>query len=54
MKDLDIGGSIHLSQIKMPAGVRVHALMLGEDHDVGVVAIHAPKVDKSAEAESEE
>lgn len=54
MKDLDVGGSIHLSQIKMPAGVRVHALMLGEDHDVGVVAIHAPKVDKSAEAESEE
>ena len=54
MKDLDIGGSIHLSQIKMPAGVRIHALMLGEDHDVGVVAIHAPKVDKSAEAESEE
>ena len=53
MKDLDIGGSIHLSQIKMPAGVRVHALMLGEDHDVGVVAIHAPKVDKSAEAETE-
>ncbi|OZB36898.1 MAG: 50S ribosomal protein L25/general stress protein Ctc [Halothiobacillus sp. 14-56-357] len=54
MKDLDIGGSIHLSQIKMPAGVRIHALMLGEDHDVSIVAIHAPKVDKSAEAESEE
>ncbi|WP_298220165.1 50S ribosomal protein L25/general stress protein Ctc [Halothiobacillus sp.] len=54
MKDLDIGGSIHLSQIKMPADVRIHALILGEDHDVGVVAIHAPKLDKSAESESAE
>lgn len=53
MKDLDIGDSIHLSQIKTPSGVNIHALMLGEDHDVSVVAIHAPKVDKSAQAETE-
>jgi len=53
IKELDIGDSIHLSQIKVPSGIRIHALMLGEDHDVSVVAIHAPKVEKTADAESQ-
>ena len=55
LKDLDVGESIHLSQIALPKGVTIHALALGEDHDVAVVAIHAPKVEaKGEEGEAEE
>ncbi len=55
---LDIGDSIHLSQIKMPEGVELAAMIqmdeADDDHkadlDLGVVAIHAPRT----EAEPEE
>ncbi len=55
---LDIGDSIHLSQIKMPEGVELAAMIQMDeaddehkaDLDLGVIAIHAPR----AEAESEE
>jgi large subunit ribosomal protein L25 len=53
MKSLDINGSIHLSDITLPAGVKIHALALGADHDVSIVAIHASKLDKSVEPEPE-
>jgi large subunit ribosomal protein L25 len=35
--DLAVGDTIHLSQIKLPAGVEVPELKLGPDHDVAVV-----------------
>ncbi|ANJ66499.1 50S ribosomal protein L25/general stress protein Ctc [Halothiobacillus diazotrophicus] len=53
MKNLDVNESIHLSQIVLPAGVKIHALALGADHDVPVVAIHPSKLDKSIEPEPE-
>ncbi|WP_407274992.1 50S ribosomal protein L25/general stress protein Ctc [Halothiobacillus sp. DCM-1] len=51
LKNLNVNESIHLSQINMPKGVKIHALALGASHDSSVVAIHPPKVDKSVEAE---
>jgi large subunit ribosomal protein L25 len=39
--DLDVGESIHLSEVKLPEGVEILQLGLGEDYDSAVVAIHA-------------
>jgi large subunit ribosomal protein L25 len=39
--DLGIGESIHLSEVKLPEGVEILQLGLGEDYDTAVVAIHA-------------
>lgn len=44
--DLDVGESIHLSEIKLPEGVEILQLGLGEDHDAAVVAIHAARGSK--------
>ena len=42
---LDTGDSIHLTEMVMPKGVELMALMHGdENHDTAVVAIHTPKV----------
>lgn len=49
--DLDIGESIHLSQVNLPNGVELLQLALGEDHDVAVVAIHAVRGSTSDDEE---
>lgn len=41
---------LHLSDLKLPKGVRVAALQQGADHDLPVVAVHKPK---GAKEESE-
>jgi len=43
LSDLDIGDSIHLSQIPLPKGVEIVALTHGSDHDLAVVNIHKPR-----------
>jgi len=43
LTDLDVGESIHLSQISLPKGVEIVALMHGADHDLAVVSIHKPR-----------
>jgi large subunit ribosomal protein L25 len=50
LMNLNVGESIHLSQINLPKGVEILQLALGEDHDVAVVAIHAAR---GAQGESE-
>ena len=40
---LHLNHAIHLSEIKLPAGVEIRALKHGVDHDSAVVSIHAPK-----------
>jgi large subunit ribosomal protein L25 len=44
LMDLDVGHSIHLSEIKLPAGVQIVELTHGADHDLPVVSMQAPKV----------
>lgn len=38
--ELNIGDSIHLSQIQLPKGVEIVALTHGGDHDLAIVSIH--------------
>ena len=51
MQDLSIGDSVHLSDIVLPEGTASVALALGEDHDMPVAAVVAPRV--AAEDEDE-
>jgi large subunit ribosomal protein L25 len=48
LSSLKPGDTVHLSQLKLPAGVEVPELKLGADHDVAVV------IARHARAEAEE
>ena len=45
---------VHLSDLKLPKGVELVALSHGEDHDLPVAAVHAPKGGAVDEAEDGE
>jgi large subunit ribosomal protein L25 len=44
LANLDVGHSIHLSELKMPANVQIVELTHGTDHDLAVVSMQAAKV----------
>ena len=48
---LDIGDSIHLSELSLPEGVEIPMLALGEDYDSAVVTILASRASKADEEE---
>jgi len=52
MGNVELGGSIHLSDLKLPSGVELVELLHGEEHDLPVASIVATRA--STEAESEE
>jgi large subunit ribosomal protein L25 len=52
MIDARIGDIIHLSDIALPAGVTSVALALGEDHDLAVASIIAPRAAVEVEEEA--
>ncbi len=58
MKDVKTGDIVHLSDVKLPEGVTSVALALGEDHDLAVASVIAPKgggaEEEEVEAASEE
>jgi len=43
MTAVEMDQVVHLSDLKLPKGVRIAALLQGEDHDLPVVAIHKPR-----------
>lgn len=49
---LDIGESIHLSDLKLPAGVEIIALHQGPEHDLPVVSMMSSKASKDEGVES--
>ena len=51
---LEIGDSIHLSELNLPKGVEIPALALGEDHDSSVITILASRASKSEDEEGGE
>lgn len=55
LANLDIGESLHISQLNIPNGVDLVALTHGDDHDadVSVVTIVPPTVDASEDQEEE-
>lgn len=54
LKDLKLGESLHLSDIKFPEGVTSTELAHGEDHDHLVVSIHVPRAEEIIEDEAPE
>jgi len=56
--DLSVGDTIHLSDLKVPEGVTLTQLALGEDHDQPVLSIEAARVisedEEAGAGESEE
>ncbi|NVK25163.1 MAG: 50S ribosomal protein L25/general stress protein Ctc [Gammaproteobacteria bacterium] len=51
---LEIGQTLHISDLKLPAGVESVELAKGEAHDLAVVTLHAPKGAADAEEEASE
>jgi large subunit ribosomal protein L25 len=43
LSNLSLNQSVHLSDLKLPAGVQIVALAQGADHDLPVASIHAPQ-----------
>lgn len=54
MAGVELNAIVHLSDLKLPKGVELTQLALGEDHDQPVAAIHAPKVRASESDEAGE
>ena len=52
--DLELGDSLHLSDVKLPEGVVSTQLSHGEDHDQSIVSIIAPKAALTDEEEAAE
>ncbi|MFV8816691.1 50S ribosomal protein L25/general stress protein Ctc [Haliea sp. E17] len=53
MLNVETGQIIHLSDIALPAGVTSVALALGEDHDLAISSVIAPKGGAAADAAEE-
>jgi large subunit ribosomal protein L25 len=51
MLEAKIGDIIHISDVKLPAGVESVALSHGEDHDLPVASVAAPKIEEPEEDE---
>jgi len=49
MAEMDVGTTLHYSDIKLPEGVEINALSLGEEHDNAIVTVNAPRADLSEE-----
>lgn len=48
LSHLNVGDSVHLSDLKLPAGVTIVALTHGAEHDQPVASIHLPRSAKEA------
>ncbi|HDZ55913.1 MAG TPA: 50S ribosomal protein L25/general stress protein Ctc [Pseudomonas xinjiangensis] len=44
MAKVNVGDIIHLSDLKLPKGIKLVALAQGADHDLPVANVHAPRV----------
>lgn len=53
MGEMDVGQSVLLSDLKLPEGVVIHALIQGPEHDVAVVTLHSKSVGLDEEEEGE-
>lgn len=54
VQGMEVGDSIHISEIQLPEGLTVPSLQQGSDHDHVVVSVHAPRrVEESEEVAPE-
>ena len=49
MGQVQVGEIVHLSDLNLPEGVTSTALALGDDRDIGVASVLAPRGGKSAD-----
>ena len=54
LHDVEMDGIVHMSDLKLPEGVRIPALQHGAEHDQAIVTISKPKGVKSDTDEDEE
>ena len=47
LENIEVGESIHYSGLKLPEGVTIPVLSLGEEHDQAIVSVHASRADES-------
>ncbi|MBU98061.1 MAG: 50S ribosomal protein L25/general stress protein Ctc [Acidimicrobiaceae bacterium] len=52
LEDLDLGASLHITDLKLPKGLTVPSLQQGADHDHVVVSINAPKRSEEPDEET--
>ena len=50
---LELNHALHLSDLKLPEGVRIVQLAYGEEHDLPVVSVHHPRVEVEEEPAAE-
>lgn len=50
LAELEVGGIVHLSEVKLPAGVEIPQLKLGKEHDVAVVVAKHGRVEEEEAA----
>lgn len=53
LTDLELGHSLHLSDLTLPKGVTLVALAHGEDHDIPVVSVQAPRGGQAQDEDEE-
>lgn len=53
LAEVDLRGSVHLSDLELPEGVSIVALQYGEDHDLSVASVQPPKGGLTDEDEEE-
>ena len=50
---LELNHALHLSDLKLPEGVRIVQLAYGEEHDLPVVSVHHPRIEVEEEPAAE-
>lgn len=53
VSELELGSSIHMSEVKLPEGVRSIALSHGDDHDRAIVSVHVTRGGVEEEEETD-
>lgn len=54
MTNVEVGHSVHLSELTLPPGVRLLELIHGEEHDAAVVSVLSPRGGGTVDEEGEE
>ena len=47
LSTVDLDQAIHFSDLKLPAGVTIHMLAHGKEHDLPIVSVHLPRAAKA-------
>ena len=53
LAEVEVGETLHISDIVLPAGVESDGLKQGADHDLPVVTVKQPKVSAAAESDND-